>query len=201
MKAYFVQDTTAQSVYDKIEGQIKAKYESDPKEKLGTKVQIKASINARYTGAVPKTKNIEAAVSFTKTGMEKTDVKIKAAARDESTGRAGVVCVDINAQGSKFSDFFDYEGDNEPTYERTINIVWGKEDNPGKEGPTCPTNAAGIKIVRSAHRSQAQKDEAHSDVWPYHQCNEAKNSPKYPGSLTPATGTKITPNPKARMAM
>lgn len=188
MKAYFKQDTTAPSVYDKIEGQVKVKYEADPKEKLGLRVQVKASLNAKYIGSTPKTKNIDAAVSIAKTGMEKIDVKVKAAARDESTGRAGVVCVDINSVASKISDFFDYEGVNEPSYERTINIVWGKEETAGKEGPTCPTNAAGIKIVRLAHRSQAQKDEAQSDRWPYKQCREAKeNKARYPGSLTPAT--------------
>ncbi|ODN03788.1 Vitellogenin-2 [Orchesella cincta] len=187
LKAYFKQDPTAQSVYDKLEGQIKIKYEADPKEKLGLRVQAKASLNAKYIGAVPKTKNLDAAVSFATVGIEKVDVKIKAAVRDETAGRSGVVCVDINSVGTKVSDFFDYEGVNEPTYERTINIVWGKEEKAGKEGPTCPTNAAGIKIVRVAHRSQAQKDEAQSDRWPYKQCREAKASPKYPGDLTPAT--------------
>jgi hypothetical protein len=186
LKAYFLQDTTAESVYDKIEGQIKVKYESDPKEKLGLKVQAKASLNAKYIGNTPKTKNIDALLSISKTGMEKVEVKAKVAARDEATGRSGVVCVDVNAAGSKISDFFDYEGTNEPTYERTINIVWGKPEGAGKE-PTCPTNAAGIKITRLAHRSQAQKDEAHSDRWPYKQCREAKGSPRYPGPLTPAT--------------
>lgn len=190
LKAYFKQDPKAASVFEKIEGQIKVKYESDPKEKIGTKVQAKSSLNLKYGGATPKTKTVDLSVTLQKSGIEKTELKVKLAARDEVAGRNGVVCLDLTSSTNKVGDFFDYEGENEPTYERQINIVWGKEDKAAKEG-SCPTNSAAIKIVKQAHRSKAQIEEAKSDRWPYKQCRAQKGSAQYPGPLTPATGDCI----------
>jgi hypothetical protein len=186
MKVWYHQDPTAASIFEKVEGQAKVKYESDPKEKVGTKVQVKASLNFKYGGSTPKTKTLDMGVNFAKVGLEKVDLKVKLAAKDESAAKSGVVCVDVTSSTNVVSDFFDYEGENEPTYERTINIAWAKDDKSGKDA-ACPANSAGIKINKKAHRSQAQKDEALSDRWPYKQCREQKASPKYPGDLTPAT--------------
>lgn len=185
LKAWYSQDPTAQSIFEKIEGSAKLKYESDPKEKIGTKVQVKSSLNMKYGGAAPKTKTLDMALSFAKVGLEKVELKTKLSLKDEAAGRNGVVCLDLVSQTTKVADFFDYEGENEPNYERTISIAWSKDDKGAKEG--CPANAAGIKITKKAHRSQAQKDEAKSDRWPYKQCREQKSSDKYPGDLTPAT--------------
>jgi hypothetical protein len=146
---------------------------------------LKSSLNFKYTGPVPKTKSLDMSLAVTKTGLEKIELKTKLSAKDESAGIAGVVCIDVTATQAKVSDFFDYHGENEPTYERTINVAWSKDDK--SKDASCPANSAGIKIVKKAHRSQAQKEEAESDVWPYKQCREQKNSPKYPGDLTPAT--------------
>jgi hypothetical protein len=98
--------------------------------------------------------------------------------------------MDLTSSTNKVADFFGYEGENEPTYERQININWGKEDKSVKEG-TCPTNGAGIKIVKKARRSHEQIEEATTDRWPYKQCREQKASSHYPGPLTPATGECI----------
>jgi len=186
LKAYYKQDTKAESVFDKVEGQAKVKYEEDPKDKLGNRLMLKSSINFKYTGQSPKNKAVDATLSFVKTGLEKIEVKSKLSAKDESTGKGGVVCIDVTAEQPKVADFFSFEGDSEPSYERNINIAWAKADQAGKEG-SCPSNSAGIKIKRLSHRSQAQKEEAQKDKWPYKQCREHKNSPKYPGPLTPAT--------------
>jgi len=185
MKAWYKQDPTAPSVFDKVEGQAKVKYEEDSKDKLGTKVMVKSSLNFKYTGPTPKTKSLDMSLSFTKTGLEKTEIKTKLSAKDESAGKGGVLCLDLTANQAKVADFFGYTGENEPTYERTISIAWAKDDKATKEG-ACPANAAGIKITKKAHRSQEQKEQAESDMWPYKQCRDAKNSPKYPGDLTPA---------------
>jgi hypothetical protein len=185
MKAWYKQDTTAPSVFDKVEGQAKVKYESDSKDKLGLKVMVKSSLNFKYTGTTPKTRALDMTLTYAKTGLEKTELKTKMSAKDEATNKGGVLCVDVTAIQSSASDFFDYTGENEPTYERTINIAWTKEI--GGKDAACPTNADGIKIVKKAHRSQAQKEMATSDVWPYKQCREHKASPKYPGEMTPAT--------------
>lgn len=142
---------------------------------------VKSSLNFKYTGAVPKTKSLDMSLSLVKTGLEKIEVKSKLAAKDEAAGKGGVLCVDITATQAKVSDFFGYEGESEPTYERTVNIAWSKDDK-SKEG-SCPANSAGIKITKKAHRSQAQKEEAKSDMWPYKQCKEHKDSPKYPGDM------------------
>jgi hypothetical protein len=185
MKLWFMRDTSAQSVFDKVEGQIRGKFEEDPKDKIGMKLNVKAALNFKYTGAVPKSKALDLVFYAAKTGWEKTEVKAKLSAKDESAGKSGSVCIDVNAVASKITDFFAYEGENEPTYERTTSIAWVKDDK-SKE-PTCPPNSAGVKIVRKAYRSEAQKEEARKDIWPYKQCNEVKNSPKYPGPMTPAT--------------
>jgi hypothetical protein len=185
MKAWYKRDNTAQSVFDKVEAQIRGKFEEDPKDKMGMKLSLKAAMNYKYTGPTPKTKTLDVMLNAQKTGMEKTEIKAKLSAKDESAGKNGAVCIDVTAVAPKVNDFFAYEGENEPTYERTINIAWVKDDK--STGPTCPANSPGIKIVRKAHRSQAQKDEAEKDMWPYKQCNAAKNSDKYPGPLTPAT--------------
>jgi hypothetical protein len=181
LKAWYSQDPAAQSVFERIEGQAKVKYESDPKEKLGMKVQVKSSLNFKYGGPAPKTKTLDLVLAVSKTGLEKTEVKARFAGKGDVG--SGVVCVDLTSQSSKIADFFDYEGANEPTYERTINVVWGKD---AKEG-ACPTGGPEIKFTKKAHRSQAQIEEATSDRWPYKQCREQKNSPKYPGTITPAT--------------
>jgi hypothetical protein len=184
LKAWYSQDPAAQSIFEKIEGQARVvKYESDPKEQLGTRVQVKSTLNFKYGGAVPKTRTLDLGVAFAKTGLEKVEVKVRLAAKGEQPDKSGVVCVDLTSQTTKVADFFDYEGVNEPTYERTINVVWGKD---AKEGG-CPKGGPEIRLTKKAHRSQAQKDEAASDRWPYKQCREQKNSPKYPGTITPAT--------------
>jgi hypothetical protein len=185
MKAWYKQDTTAPSVFDKVEGQAKVKYEEDPKEKLGMKVMVKSSLNFKYIGATPKTRSLDMTLTLAKTGLEKTELKTKLAAKDEGTGKGGVVCIDVTANQAKVSDFFDYHGENEPTYERVINVAWTKDV--ASKDASCPANAPGIKITRKAHRSQHQKDDSEADVWPYKQCRDAKNSPKYPGDITPAT--------------
>ncbi|XP_021958023.1 vitellogenin-like isoform X2 [Folsomia candida] len=185
MKAWYKQDTAAPSVFDKVEGQAKVKYEEDPKDKLGNKAMVKSSLNFKYTGATPKTRSLDMTLTLVKTGLEKIEVKTKLAAKDDALNKGGVVCVDVTATQAKVSDFFDYNGENEPTYERTINVAWSKDISSKDAG--CPANSAGIKINKKAHRSQAQKDEAASDAWPYKQCREQKSSPKYPGDLTPAT--------------
>jgi hypothetical protein len=185
MKAWYKQDTTAPSIFDKVEGQAKVKYEEDPKDKLGNKLMLKSSLNFKYTGSVPKTRALDATVSLVQTGMEKLEVKAKLSAKDEALNKGGVVCIDVTAVKAKVSDFFDYHGDNEPTFERTINVAWTKDFQAAKDG--CPASSPGFKIVKKAHRSQAQKEMAESDAWPYKQCRDQKNSPKYPGELTPAT--------------
>lgn len=184
MKVWYKQDLSAKSVFDKIEGQAKVKVEQDSKDKLGMKVMVKSSLNFKYIGEVPKNRALDMTLALTKTGLEKLEVKTKMSAKDESTGKGGVLCVDLTSTQSSPSDFFSYEGDSEPTYERNINIAWSKDVT---KDPTCPANSAGIKINRKSHRSQAQKDEATADVWPYKQCRDQKNSPKFPGTLTPAT--------------
>jgi hypothetical protein len=185
LKAWYHQDTTAKSVFDKVEGQAKVKYEEDPKDKLGNKLMLKSSLNFKYIGATPKTRTLDVSLALTKTGQEKIEVKTKLAAKDEAAGLGGVVCIDVTATQGKTSDFFGYEGDDEPSYERTINVAWTKDDKAKDTG--CPSTSPGFKIRKVAHRSQAQKDESHDDVWPYKQCKEHKDSPKYPGPLTPAT--------------
>lgn len=184
MKLWYKQDTTAPSVFDKVEGQAKVKYEEDPKEKLGTKLMVKSSFAFKYTGTTPKTRSLDMTLSLAKTGLEKLEVKTKIAAKDDVANKGGVVCIDVTAAQSKVSDFFDYNGENEPTYERTINVAWTKDIS---KDAACPATAAGIKIIKKAHRSQAQKDAAASDMWPYKQCRDQKSSPKYPGDITPAT--------------
>jgi hypothetical protein len=185
MKAWYKQDTAAPSVFDKVEGQAKVKYEEDPKDKLGNKAMVKSSLNFKYTGATPKTRSLDMTLTLVKTGLEKIEVKTKLSAKDDALNKGGVVCIDVTATQAKVSDFFDYNGENEPTYERTISVAWSKDIS--SKDASCPANSPGIKITKKAHRSQAQKDEAASDAWPYKQCREQKNSPKYPGDITPAT--------------
>jgi hypothetical protein len=116
-------------------------------------------------------------------GIDKRDVKLRFLAKDEKTGKGGVLCFESSAVMKKAVDFFSYEGENEPTFERKININWGPEG--AKDA--CPTTDAYIKATRKARRSQEQIEEATTKVWPYKQCNEQKGSDKYPGSTTPAT--------------
>ncbi|OXA36580.1 Vitellogenin-5 [Folsomia candida] len=185
MKFWYHKDLSATSVFDKVEGQAKVKYEEDPKDKLGNKLMAKSSLTFTYTGTTPKTRSLDMTLTLVKTGLEKIEVKTKLAAKDDALNKGGVVCIDIAATQAKVSDFFDYNGENEPTYERTINVAWSKDIS--SKDASCPANSAGIKITKKAHRSQAQKDEAQSDAWPYKQCRDQKSSPKYPGDLTPAT--------------
>jgi hypothetical protein len=186
MQLWYSQDSSAPSVFDRAEGQAKVKIEEDPKDRLGSKVMLKSSVNFKYTGPTPKTKSLDIAATLVKTGLEKTEIKTKFLVKDDSAGKQAVLCIDATIQNSKASDFFAFEGADEPTSDRTVNIAWAKDAQVTKEG-TCPANADGVKIVRTSHRSQAQKEAATSNAWPYKQCREHKASAKYPGDITPAT--------------
>lgn len=183
LKAYYHQDDQAKSIFKKLEGQVRVKYTADPGKKMGTKVQFKGSLNFQHEGEDPQSKSVEVAGQVQFTGIDKRDVKLRFVAKDEKTGKNGVLCVEAATQMKKASDFLSYEGENEPTFERKITLNWGPET--GKD--SCPTTDAYIKATRKAHRSQEQVEEANTDVWPYKQCNEQKKSDKYPGNLTPAT--------------
>jgi hypothetical protein len=181
IKAYFYQDKTAKTIFQKVEGQIKVKYQAELNKKVGVKAGGKATLKMIYGGAEPKSRNFDLDVKFQTTGMTKRDLKVKAAVNDEITNKAGIVCVDVSTSFSKPQDFLSYEGVNEPTAERTITINYGAT----KDGSSCPDSATSpsIKYVRKSHRSKGQIEAAKADHWPYKQCREAQASGKYPGPL------------------
>jgi hypothetical protein len=188
LKGYFYQDKTQKTIFEKIEGQIRVKYTPEPDNKIGTKVTAKSSLKFIYGGAEPKTRNFDVNANFQLTGLYKRDLRVRLAVKDEITNKNGIVCVDVSTAMSKPNDWFAYDGQNEPTQERTINIVYGAQSKDGKD-TSCPDKATSpnIKYVRKSHRSQHQIEEAASDMWPYKQCREQRQSGKYPGSLYPAT--------------
>jgi len=184
MKAYYKRDPTAKSVFDKVEGQIKLRFKMNPKDKPGMQAQVKSSLNFKYVGDTPKTKTLDATVMIKKSSEEKMELNVKLSGKDSMTGKGGMVCMGMEETKSRPTDYFGWEGVNEPEYERKTNIAWSK-DTASKD---CPTNAAGIKIVKTATRSEAQKEESTMDIWPYKGCKMNKEDKKhYPGSLTPAT--------------
>jgi len=184
LKAYYYQDKESKSVLEKIEGQVRVKYTSDPSKKLGTKVQFKASLNFKHTGPEAQAKSAEVTGQIHMNGFDKRDTKLRFVVKDEKAGKSGVLCFDAAVQLKKAVDFMSFEGDNEPTFERKINVHWGPEPA-GKDA--CPTTGAYIKATREAHRSQDQVEEAASNAFPYKQCREQKGSANYPGDITPAT--------------
>jgi len=188
IKAYFYQDASQETVFDHVEGNIKAKYTPDPNKKVGTKITAKATLKMVYTGAQPKSRNFDANVNFQVTGVNKRDLRVKLGVKDEITNKNGIVCMDVSTVTNKVADWFSYEGPNEPTAERTINIIYGSEPKDGKEG-ACPDPATSpsIKYTRKSHRSQGQIEEATGDFYPYKQCREQRASGLYPGPLVPAT--------------
>jgi hypothetical protein len=184
VKAYYYQDKDAKSVFEKVEGQVRVKYTPDPNKKLGTKVQFKGSVNFKHGGSEPQGRLVEVTGQVHLNGFDKRDVKLRFLAKDEKTGKNGVLCVEAATQMKKSNDFLDFEGENEPTFERKITANWGPEPA-GKDA--CPTTDAYIKATRKARRSQEQITEAGSNVWPYKNCREQKGSAHYPGSTTPWT--------------
>jgi hypothetical protein len=187
VKGYAIQDKTAKTILQKIEGQVRVNYTPDPNQKLGAKVQIKSSINFKYGGSEPTTRTIDITGGVTTTGInDKRDIKLRFLAKDEKTQKNGVVCVEINAQNKKANDFLSYQGENEPTYERNIKVTWGPEPEGGKAN-ACPTTAAFIKASRKAHRSQEQVEEGNGASWPFKECREQTNSKDWPGTVTPST--------------
>jgi hypothetical protein len=187
LKLYFLQDKTAKSILQKIEGQVSVKYTPDPAQKLGAKVQAKSSINFVYTGAEPQTRTVDVTAQVTTTGInDKRDIKLRFLAKDAKTNKNGVLCLDIQAQNKKADDFLSYTGANEPTFERNIKVTWGPEPEGGKAN-ACPTTAAFIKATRKARRSQEQVEEGQGSGWPFKQCREQTNSKSWPGTVTPST--------------
>jgi hypothetical protein len=116
--------------------------------------------------------------------MEKRETKFRFSTKDESSQKNYVLCLEAHTQMKKAVDFFNYEGEDEPTFERKITLKWG-EDASGKD--SCPENAAYIKAIRKSHRSQEQIEESKSNGFPYKQCNEQKGSAHWPGSNIPPT--------------
>lgn len=186
IKAYFHQDKSAKTIWEKVEGQLKVKYTPDPDKKLGSKVQLKANLNFNYVGPEPNTRVLDVTGTFQFTGLEKRQAKLRFLGKDQKSGKNGVVCVEINAQNKKAEDFLSYEGANEPEFERNIKVYWGPEPAGGKDG-ACPTTTSYIKGQRKAHRSMEQVEEAKAGGWPYKQCNAQKGSAEWPGSITPST--------------
>jgi len=184
IKAYYYQDKEGKSILQRIEGQVKVKYTSDPNKKLGTKVQFKGSLNFKHGGPEPQSKNVDITGQVHLSGIDKREVKLRIVGKDEKTGKSGVICIDSVAQNKKAVDFMSFEGENEPTFDRKINAQWGPEPA-GKDA--CPTDGAYIKAHRKAQRSEEQIEEAKSDAFPFKQCREQKGSALYPGTKTPAT--------------
>lgn len=187
VKAYFIQDKTAKTILQKVEGLVRVNYTPDPNQKIGSKIQIKSSVNFKYGGPEPNSRSVEITGGFQSTGItEKREIKLRFAAKDEKTGKNGVLCAEINAQQNKANDFLSYVGENDPEYERTIKLVWGPEPAGGKAS-ACPTSAAFIKATRKARRSQEQIEEAQGAGWPFKQCREQTDSKDWPGKLVPST--------------
>lgn len=184
LKAFYYQDKDAKSILEKVEGQVRVKYASDPNKKLGSKIQFKGSLNFKHTGAEPQAKSVEVTGQVHVNGLDKRDTKLRFVVKDEKTGKSGALCVEASVVLKKPVDFFSFEGENEPTFERKITVNWGPE--PAAKD-ACPTGGPYIKATRMAHRSQEQVEEAASDAFPYKQCREQKSSASYPGSVTPAT--------------
>lgn len=184
MKAYYFQDPEAKSIFEKLEGQFRVKYTTDPAKKLGTKIQFKGTLNFKHSGVEPQTRTVEVAGQANIQGLEKREFKLRFLAKDESSGKNAVLCVDTSTQMKKAVDFFGYEGENEPTFERKMNFQWGPEEA-GKD--SCPSTGAYIKTTRVSRRSQEQVDESKAEGYPYKQCREQIGSTKYPGTTTPAT--------------
>lgn len=187
LKMYFIQDKTAKSILQKIEGQIRVNYTPDPNQKIGAKIQVKSSLNFKYGGPEPQNRVVDISSLVQVTGINnKREIKLRFLAKDEKTGKNGVLCIEINAENKKSNDFLAFEGENDPTYERSIRVTWGPEPEGGKAN-ACPTTAAFIKANRKARRSQEQIEEAQGAGWPYKQCREQTNSKNWPGTTTPST--------------
>jgi len=189
LKAYFYRDPNAKTIWEKVEGTIRAKYTPDPDKKIGTKLMLKGILNFNYIGSEPNTRSVDFIGNFQFTGIEKRQSKLRFLAKDVKTGKSGVLCAEINSQAKKAEDFLDYEGPNEPEFERTMKFQWGLDTAGAKDAATatCPPTFANIKLERKAHRSQDQIEEAKAGGWPYKQCAAQKGSPDWPGTKTPST--------------
>jgi len=165
-----------------VDANFRVKYTPDPNKKLGTKIQFKGALNFKHGGAEPQTRTVDVNGQVVLSGMEKRDVKLRFLAKDEATQKNAVLCVESSTTLKKAVDFFNYEGEDEPNFERKITLKWGPEPA-GKDA--CPENAAYIKTTRKAHRSQDQIEESKTDAWPYKECREQKGSAHWPGSTTP----------------
>jgi hypothetical protein len=186
MKAYYHRDPESKSIFEKVEASFRVKYSPEPNKKLGTKVQFKGALNFKHGGPEPQTRTVDVTGQVLLTGMDKRDIKLRFAAKDESTQKNYVLCIDANTQMKKPVDFLSFEGENEPTFERKITLKWGEDSGSGKDS-TCPDNAAYIKATRKSQRSQDQVEEAKANGWPYKHCREQKGSSSWPGSLVPPT--------------